>query len=147
MPDANRPSPGTAGLAGREAADAPVPVLLCDTRAPAQSFPVPAGALWKLAQSGRQLDANLIHLPSRQHVAVHTERDLDVLLLVVSGSGTLDTAAGPLSLTAGALLWLPHGSSRSLSADQGGLAYLTVHQRRPGMQIHPRDPAPAPATA
>jgi hypothetical protein len=33
------------------------------------------------------------------------------------------------------LLWLPHGSTRSITAGPQGLAYVTVHRRRPGMQI------------
>lgn len=119
----------------------PVPVVLCDTKALAQGLPAPAGALWKLAESGRQLDANFIHLPPRQRVDSHTEPDLDVLLLIVAGSGTVEGVDGPHSLAAGSLLWLPHGCRRSLAADDAGLSYLTVHQRRPGMQIRRMDPA------
>lgn len=141
--DAPGAAPGTAWPPGREQAVPPVPVMLCDTQALAAVLPAPAGALWKMAESGRQLDANLIHLPPRQRVDTHTEPDLDVLLLVVTGSGTLDGADGPHRLTVGTLLWLPRGCSRSLAADQDGLSYLTVHQRRPGMQIRRRDPAAA----
>lgn len=151
MPEVNNDgsgiAPGTVSPPGSGTCQTPVPVLLCDTRALAGALPAPAGALWKLAEPGRQLDANLIHLPPRQRVDVHTERDLDVLLLVLSGSGAVDSNAGPQNLAAGMLLWLPHGSSRSLTADQDGLSYLTVHQRRPGMQIRHWDPASARPTA
>ncbi|CAM5587687.1 hypothetical protein SHIRM173S_01264 [Streptomyces hirsutus] len=34
-------------------------------------------------------------------------------------------------------MWLPHGSTRALAAG-GRLTYLTVHRRRPGMQISRR---------
>ncbi|MFD1663090.1 cupin domain-containing protein [Streptomyces caeni] len=118
---------------------APVPLPLCDVRAPTEPAGNPAGALWKLAEDGRQLDANLIHLPPGQRVGSHAEPDLDVLLLVVAGDGVLDTAQGRQRLAEGALFWLPHGSSRSLSAGEGGLSYLTVHRRRPGMQIRRPD--------
>jgi hypothetical protein len=40
-----------------------------------------------------------------------------------------------LLLLPGELVWMPRGSTRSLTAGADGLAYLTVHQRRPGMQI------------
>lgn len=98
--------------------------------------------MWKLAEAGRQLDANLIHLPPRQRVDTHTEPDLDVLLLAVSGDGTLGGPGGPQPLTEGTLLWLARGSTRNLTAGEAGLCYLTVHQRRPGLQIRHRNRAP-----
>ncbi len=117
--------------------------MLCDVQALTGKSPDSSGVLWKLAESGRQLDANLIRLPAGEHIATHAEPDLDVLVLVVTGDGVMNTPAGPLSLTAGVLLWLPHGSTRSITAGPGGLAYLTVHRRRPGMQIRRRsDPIP-----
>ncbi|MGW5664140.1 hypothetical protein ACWEWG_29370 [Streptomyces sp. NPDC003758] len=118
--------------------DTPVPRLLCDIRALAGMTPESAGAVWKLAESGRQLDANLIRLPARQRVDTHTEPDLDVLLLVVTGDGVLGGPDGPRPLAEGTLLWLPHGSTRSVTAGEDGLSYLTVHKRRPGMQIRRR---------
>jgi hypothetical protein len=47
----------------------------------------------------------------------------------------MDTPEGMLPLAEGVLLWLPHGSTRSITAGPQGLAYVTVHRRRPGMQI------------
>ncbi|WP_425472181.1 AraC family ligand binding domain-containing protein [Streptomyces cyaneus] len=58
-----------------------------------------------------------------------------MLLLVVAGEGTVTGADGIGHLSEGALLWLPRGSRRSLEAGDDGLSYLTVHQRRPGLQI------------
>src|SRR5579859_1542012 len=69
---------------------APVPGLLCDIHAlTAAPEAAAAGAMWKLAESGRQLDANVVHLRPGRRVGTHTEPDLDVLLLVVSGGGVL----------------------------------------------------------
>jgi quercetin dioxygenase-like cupin family protein len=99
-----------------------------------------SGALWKLAESGRQLDANLVHLPAGRGVHTHTEPELDVLLLVVAGAGTLETPEGAKALAQGSLVWLPCGSVRSITAHSEGLSYLTVHRRRPGMQIRSRPP-------
>ncbi|WP_414170180.1 hypothetical protein ACMATS_34480 [Streptoverticillium reticulum] len=59
----------------------------------------------------------------------------DIVALVAVGAGTLGTALGPQPLAEGGLTWLPHGSSRSITAGADGLSYLTVHHRRPGMQI------------
>ncbi|MFF9086185.1 cupin domain-containing protein [Streptomyces sp. NPDC014991] len=136
------PSAMDAAPAGRTAAD---PRVLCDTGALAEAPLVPAGVLWKLAESGRQLDANVVRLAPGERITVHTEAQLDVLLLVVAGDGVL--GKGPSDeeepLTEGSLVWLPHGAPRGLSAGAGGLTYLTVHRRRPGMWI---GGAPAPGT-
>ncbi|MFF7368958.1 cupin domain-containing protein [Streptomyces tricolor] len=119
------------------------PRVLCDTRALAEAPPVPAGVLWKLTESGRQLDANVVRLAPGGRITAHTETQLDVLLLVVAGDGTLGDgtpdAAEPLA--AGALVWLPHGTPRSITAGAAGLTYLTVHNRRPGMRIGSRPDA------
>lgn len=95
----------------------------------------PAGVVWRLAEAGRQLDANVLNLPAGQTIGTHAEPDLDVLLVIVAGCGTLGTETGRLTLLPGELVWLPRGSTRSLTAGTDGLAYLTVHRRRPGMQI------------
>ncbi|MGW3354347.1 hypothetical protein ACWDFL_02845 [Streptomyces bungoensis] len=127
----------SASGSGPDGPAGPDPRVLCDTRALAGAPPAPAGALWKLAESGRQLDANVIRLAPGGRIATHTEPLLDVLLLVVAGDGVLGKGASeePEALTEGTLLWLPHGSTRSITAGDSGLAYLTVHRRRPGMQI------------
>ncbi|MEW2258536.1 hypothetical protein [Streptomyces sp. NPDC047869] len=123
----------------------PDPRVLCDARALAAGPPVPSGVLWKLAEGGRQLDANVVRLAPGGRVDTHTEPNLDVLVLVVSGDGVVGkgTRDEPEPLAEGTLLWLPHGSTRSITAGASGLAYLTVHRRRPGMQIQSRGGAPA----
>ncbi|MGW2512938.1 hypothetical protein ACWC0A_26795 [Streptomyces scopuliridis] len=124
----------------------PTPSVLCDVHQLTGLLPAPAGALWKLAEGGRQLDANLVHLPPRQGVEAHAETELDVLLLVVAGSGVLGTAEGAEPLAGGALIWLPRGCVRSITAHAEGLSYLTVHRRRPGIRIRPsEDGAPSHA--
>ncbi|MGM7445218.1 hypothetical protein, partial [Streptomyces tunisiensis] len=74
---------------------APLPRVLCDTTAlAAAAGDGPAGALWRLAESGRQLDANVVRLPPGHRVDTHREPDLDVLLLVLAGDGTLTAPDG-----------------------------------------------------
>lgn len=116
--------------------DEPVPRILCDAPAVTANLPASSGALWKLAEPGRQLDANLIHLAAGQHIDTHVEPDLDVLLIVLTGNGCLGTVGETLHLTSGAIVWLPRGSERSLAAADD-MTYLTVHQRRAGLQIRP----------
>ncbi|GAA4678887.1 hypothetical protein GCM10023215_09830 [Pseudonocardia yuanmonensis] len=104
---------------------------------------VPDGVVWRLTEPGRQLDANVLHLSPGRTIDTHTEPDLDVLLVVVAGTGRVESAGDAVTLTAGNLVWLPRGSTRRLVAGAGGLSYLTVHRRRSGMQIG-SGPPPAP---
>ena len=99
---------------------------------------MPSGARWALAESGRQLDANLIHLPAGHRVDSHTEPDLDVVLVVFAGNGAVGTLEGEQAVADGNIVWLPRGSTRSLTAGDEGLFYLTIHRRRPGLQIRKR---------
>ncbi|CAL9352195.1 hypothetical protein C1708_30435 [Streptomyces sp. DH-12] len=125
---------------GTPDAEAPLPRILCDTAAlAADGGDGSAGALWRLAESGRQLDANVVRLPPGHRVDTHREPDLDVLLLVLAGHGTLTAPDGEHPLPTGTLTWLPHGSTRALAAGPDGLTYLTVHRRRPGMTIRTRE--------
>ncbi|MEV6795291.1 hypothetical protein AB0M87_25620 [Streptomyces sp. NPDC051320] len=126
---------------------APVPRALYDVTALTGQPPETSGAVWRLAESGRQLDANVVHLPPLQRVDTHTEPELDVLLLVVAGRGTLGTTKGSEPLGEGRLIWLPHGSTRSVTAGAEGLSYLTVHRRRPGMRIGHHPPGEQPTAA
>jgi quercetin dioxygenase-like cupin family protein len=102
---------------------------------------LPAGVTWRLSEPGRQLDANVLNLAPGQTIGTHAEPELDVLLMVVAGTGSVDTDGGAVTLSAGEVLWLPRGSTRTLVAGAGGLSYLTVHRRRPGMQIASGPPA------
>jgi quercetin dioxygenase-like cupin family protein len=129
------------GNSSNPAEGAPVPRVLFDTGTLEALGPASTGAVWRLAESARQLDANIVRIPPDQRVEPHVEPDLDVLLLVVAGDGTLITSDGPCSLTEGSLTWLPHGSTRGLVAGKRGMSYLTVHRRRPGMRIQSAGPA------
>jgi quercetin dioxygenase-like cupin family protein len=119
-------------------AETPRVQVLADVHELVDDSPVPSGARWTLAESGRQLDANLIHLPAGQRVDTHTEPDLDVILMVIAGDGSVGTPDGEQALADGNIVWLPHGSTRNLTAGNNGLSYLTVHRRRPGLQISKR---------
>ena len=118
-----------------------VPRVLYDMQALiAHNRAASTGVTWRLAEAGRQLDANVLNLPAGTCIDTHTEPDLDVLVVVVAGSGTLTSNSGPLPLTPGSVVWLPHGSTRGLASGADGLSYLTTHRRRPGMQIRPGRP-------
>ncbi|MFE2291328.1 hypothetical protein [Streptomyces sp. NPDC059452] len=122
----------------------------------ASAAPEERGALWHLAEQGRELDANLVRLPAGAEVGEHQEDVLDVLLVVLAGGGRIRTGGGGggpdtggedgsgdgggdggggLELGPSTVVWLPRTSRRSLVAGPDGLTYLTVHRRRPGLAI------------
>ncbi|MBV7245182.1 MULTISPECIES: hypothetical protein [Streptomyces] len=104
----------------------------------ASAAPGERGALWQLAEPGRELDANLVRLPPGAEVGEHQEDVLDVLLVVLAGAGSVRAGDGRvLDLAPSTALWLPRTSRRALAAGPDGLVYLTVHRRRPGLAIKP----------
>lgn len=110
----------------------------------ASAAPDERGALWHLTEQGRELDANVVRLPAGAGVGEHQEDVLDVLLVVLTGAGSLRTGAGDtLDLAPTTVIWLPRTSRRALEAGPEGLTYLTVHRRRPGLTIRPAVRTPA----
>lgn len=106
-----------------------------------------SGALWRLRGDDRQLDANLVrHLPGTGG-AQYTEDEVDVMLVVVSGTGILTLDGAQSHVSAGFLALLPRGSARALLAGPKGLVVLTVHRRRRGMSIAPAAGASAAPAA
>ncbi|MCX5308803.1 zinc ribbon domain-containing protein [Streptomyces sp. NBC_00160] len=100
-----------------------------------------SGALWRLEGAERQLDVNLVrHLPGTGGAA-YTEDEVDVMLVVVAGGGTLTLDGTVSQLAPGFLGLLPRGTSRALLAGPEGLIVLTAHRRRRGMRIGRAEPA------
>lgn len=115
-------------------ASASLPRILCDITT-AVGDPGMTGAVWKLQMRQRDLDSNIIRLEPGTGIGAHAGADLDVLLLVLDGTGQITTELGPLELHAGALVWLPRRSRRQFTAGPDGLRYLTVHQRRQSLVL------------
>lgn len=115
----------------------PLPRILGDTAALAADTGEPdvAGAVWKLQVADRELDSNVIALPPGGTIEPHVGPDLDVLIHVIAGGGTLHTEQGDVDLRPGVLLWMPRRSRRNFVADDQGLRYLTVHRRRESLLI------------
>ncbi|WP_417363890.1 cupin [Glutamicibacter arilaitensis] len=88
------------------------------------------GAIWKLEPEQRDLDANVISLAPGEEIGAHQGPELDVLLHVFAGSGTLHTASGSIDLALGDIIYLPAKSQRHFIAGAEGLGYFSVHQRK-----------------
>lgn len=94
-----------------------------------------AGSIWQLTPAARDMDANVIALGAEDLIDTHDGPELDVLIHVVAGNGTLSTEAGDIQLEPGAIVWLPRRSQRRFTAGPAGLRYLSVHHRKPALNI------------
>lgn len=92
----------------------------------------PSGAVWGL--DSVQLNANLVTLRAGESMPEHRNDEVDVLLIVRSGSATLtiDDSLHPIGTDTLALI--PRGTRRALTSETG-VTYLTVHARRDGLGI------------
>ncbi|WP_122941544.1 cupin domain-containing protein [Brachybacterium sp. EE-P12] len=93
------------------------------------------GAVWSIAEPGRELDSNLIRLPAGAEIPAHVGAEVDTLVHVVRGDGVLVTEEGEEPLRAGDVALLPRRTVRGYRAGRDGLEYLTVHRRRRSLQI------------
>ncbi|MFI5979975.1 hypothetical protein ACIBEA_03755 [Streptomyces sp. NPDC051555] len=128
-PPTPRPDPAPVPPGG------PARVLAELTAVVAAAGPDAGGVLWRMTQTPRGLDANIVRLRSGAVIAEHTDPALDVLLIVFEGDGFLGTPGGSTALGARTVLWLPRHARRSLGAGPTGMLYVTVHVRRPGLAI------------
>lgn len=94
-----------------------------------------AGALWTL-QGSEDLNANLIRFRSGEGVGEHVTREVDVLIVGVTGAGHVAVDGHAHALRAGVIVFVPKGARRSTSSGSADFAYLTVHRRRGPMRIH-----------
>lgn len=89
------------------------------------------GVHWTLPADG-DLNANLVRLEPGHTIGEHLNDEVDVLVLVLAGSGEARVDGAPLALARDQVVLLPSGSRRSIEAGSDGLAYVTVHRRRSG---------------
>jgi quercetin dioxygenase-like cupin family protein len=91
------------------------------------------GPLWGTATE--DLNATLLAWGPGEGVAEHVNDERDVLLVVLAGSGTVALDGVDHVLRAEHALILPKHARRSITAGDGGIRYLTVHLRRPALQL------------
>ncbi|WP_309131820.1 DUF2249 domain-containing protein [Brevibacterium sp.] len=102
---------------------------------------VTSGSVWQLRPQRRSLDANVIALTPGDEIREHVGPDLDVLIHVLSGTGTLTTELTEIRLEPGQIVWLPRRSHRRFVAGDQGLRYFSVHQRKQGLSISSSPPS------
>lgn len=86
------------------------------------------GVLW--SEKTDDLNVNLVAWSPLHGVEPHVNDACDVLLVGLHGRGRVEVDADPNPLTAGSVILLPRGSTRSIHAETR-LLYLTSHKRQP----------------
>jgi quercetin dioxygenase-like cupin family protein len=94
------------------------------------------GVHWTLSEPS-QLNVNLVRLDPGSTVADHTNAEVDVVLVVLAGTGTLSVDGEATVLRPQVVAHIGRGRTRRIEAGTGdpGLSYLTVHVRRGPLQV------------
>lgn len=94
------------------------------------------GVHWTLERAA-ELNANLVRLEPGHAVGRHVNAAVDVLVVVLAGSGTVVIDDAAAAVGPHAVVDVPRGTAREVRAGADGLWYLTVHRRRSGPTIGP----------
>ncbi len=79
------------------------------------------------------LNVNLLVFDRERGVDEHVNAEVDVLLIVVNGSGIVTIDGESHSLGPGTTLIVQKGASRSILASSDRFAYISCHRKRPGL--------------
>lgn len=89
------------------------------------------GAVWSLASA--DLNLNLLHFSAGDGVETHSNREVDVVGLVIAGEGILELDDRQERLRPGLLFFIPKGARRAIRSASADFAYLSCHRRRAGL--------------
>ncbi|SRR5579883_1026469 len=95
------------------------------------------GAAWSLVS--HDLNLNLLRFDASDGVKPHTNTEVDVVGIVISGEGLLDLDGRQEHLRPGSLFFVPKGTRRAITSSSSDFAYLSCHRRRAALM-----PARAP---
>jgi quercetin dioxygenase-like cupin family protein len=111
--------------------DDPVVVTLDElTRA----VPVGDGVHWGIETT--DLDVNLVHLDPLSRVETHLNLEVDVVIVVLEGSGWTWLGDDEHRLGPHVLVLAPRGIARSVAAGPDGITYVSMHRRRSPLGVH-----------
>lgn len=103
---------------------------IVDLRALAGSSPVP-GPTW--THQSDDLNVNLVIFTAGDGAAEHVNAELDVLIVGIEGTGSIDVDGESHPCQPGQAIVIPKGARRSTRAVSDRFAYLTCHRRRAGL--------------
>ncbi len=89
------------------------------------------GPLWSYTTD--QLNLNLLRFRFGDGIPNHHNHEVDVLLLVLEGTGMLEIDLVQQPIAAGSIICIPRGTARSIQATSSELIYFSCHQRRAGL--------------
>jgi mannose-6-phosphate isomerase-like protein (cupin superfamily) len=89
-------------------------------------------AMW--STETEDLDATLLSWDDGGGVAPHVNSEVDVVMIVLSGSGLIRVGEEQQNLEPGAIIVIPKSVEREVRCTSGRLTYLNVHKRRRKMQ-------------
>ena len=107
--------------------------LAAPTLDDAMATPTGGGPIW--GDASDDLNATLLEWRAGGGPPEHVNDERDVLVFVVDGSASIELDGASRELAAGEAVIVPKGRRRKLTAGRGGVRYLTVHLRRPPLQI------------
>lgn len=92
----------------------------------------PSGVVW--SEVSEQLNLNLVKLDARAEIGEHVNDEVDVAMIVVSGSGEIEVDGDTQCFGTDDVVMAHRGALRSVRAHTR-LLYYTVHVRRDGPSI------------
>lgn len=95
------------------------------------------GPIW--ATESDDLDCTFVAWGNGQGVVEHVNTEVDVVMVVLSGNGSVLLDGRSVDFSPGTVLMIPKEVSRAIHAGEGGVAYLNVHKRR--KRLHLGNPA------
>ncbi len=94
-----------------------------------------SGPVW--ATESEELNATLLYWRAGEGPPEHINDERDVLVVVLAGSAIVSTDEDERELAVGEATIIAKGRRRKISAGREGVRYLSVHRRRPPLQIAP----------
>jgi quercetin dioxygenase-like cupin family protein len=94
------------------------------------------GPVWSTASE--DLNATLVEWRAGKGPPEHVNEERDVLVTVLDGSAVLALDGEERRLDRGETMVVGKGTARRITAGPQGVRYLSVHLRRPGLQLSPR---------
>lgn len=92
------------------------------------------------ALSSEDLNVTLLAWPPYEATPEHANAERDVLVVVLSGSGTLELDGRPHPLAPMTATLVEKRRRRRIVASADGISYLSVHTARGGLKIGSRRP-------